>query len=426
MPSRVLELSAARLGPEAVRGSGRQVSVARQPIFDGAKGVVGYELLFRSGFENYYQSLDADKSSIDVIANSYFVVGFDDLTGGKKWFINFTRNLLIKGVAALLPREKVVIEVLEDVKPGPEVLDACRTLKSAGYVLAMDDFVLKDQSSPLLDLADIVKVDWTATTPQEREVICPSLLKRGIQVLAEKVETLEEFDQARSCGCGYFQGYFFSKPVIHRGTEIPGNIAAYMRLMEQASKPEISYEEVETLIRQDIALSYKLLRFLNSAWFGLRCKIDSIKHALVLLGPVEFRKWLSLVSLKHLTTDKPEELVLNSMARARVCEQIGSIIGPESRQSELFLTGMFSHIDSLTDMTLEDALARLPLNDDIKRSLMGEPGPLTNVLDTVKSYEQARWHEFAAQAANLPIDEEVVPGIFSDSWKWARDAFAVG
>jgi EAL and modified HD-GYP domain-containing signal transduction protein len=277
-----------------------------------------------------------------------------------------------------------------------------------------------------LDLADIVKIDWMDTTEQDQEILCRNLLARGKLLLAEKVETPEAFEQAIALGCTYFQGYFFSKPVVHRGTDIPSNIVAHMQLMKEANSPELPYEKAASLIQQDIALSYKLLRFLNSAWFGLRCKIDSIQHALVLLGPMEFRKWLSLVSLKHLATDKPEELVVNSVARARVCEIMGAAVGMESRRSELFLMGMFSHIDSLTDMPLEEAISRLPLNDDIKRGMTNQPGPFTNLLNTVKSYELAQWQDFSIHAANIPIDEEIVPGMFQTSWKWAREAFHVG
>jgi EAL and modified HD-GYP domain-containing signal transduction protein len=410
--------------PRPSNDSAGHVFVARQPIFDAARHVVGYELLFRSGLENYYRSLDGDKSTIEVIANSFFVMGFDDLTGGKKSFINFTRNLLVKGVPALLPPESVVIEILESVEPDETLLEACRKLKSQGYVLAMDDFVLKDRRSPLLELADIVKVDWAGTTAQERKVICRDLETRGLQVLAEKVESPQDFEEARCCGCAYFQGYFFSKPLVYRGREIPGNIVAYMQLIDEANRPELCYDKAEDLICQDIALTYKLLRFLNSAWFGLRCKVDSIRHALVLLGPVELRKWVSLISLKHVATNKPEELILNSVARARVCELMGSAVGMTRRRSELFLMGMFSHIDSLTDTPLGEALARLPLNDDIKRGVMAEPGPLTSILNTVKSYEQARWQEFSAHAADVPVDERVVPDMFSNSWKWAQSAFS--
>jgi len=419
--------SATRVLPETANATARQVFVARQPIFDGGRHVVGYELLFRSGLENYYRSLDADKSTLDVISNSYFVLGFENLAGGKKYFINFTRNLLTRGVAALLPSEALVVEILEDVAPDEEIMDACRQLKNQGYVLAMDDYTLSsDQGNPLLDLADIVKIDWMDTTEQDQEILCRNLLARGKLLLAEKVETPEAFEQAIALGCAYFQGYFFSKPVVHRGTDIPSNIVAHMQLMKEANSPELPYEKAASLIQQDIALSYKLLRFLNSAWFGLRCKIDSIQHALVLLGPMEFRKWLSLVSLKHLATDKPEELVVNSVARARVCEIMGAAVGMESRRSELFLMGMFSHIDSLTDMPLEEAISRLPLNNDIKRGMTNQPGPFTNLLNTVKSYELAQWQDFSIHAANIPIDEEIVPGIFQTSWKWAREAFYVG
>lgn len=399
------------------------VFVARQPIFDRKKKVYGYELLFRSGLENAYDSSDPDGSTLEVITNSLFVIGMDDLTGGKMGFINFTRKLLTDQVGSLLPKGAITVEILEDIEPDEEVLDALRKLKEAGHMLAMDDFVTQHIDSPMIELADIIKVDFMATAVEERKRIFESLADKNVKMLAEKIETTEDFDQALDCGYSYFQGYFFSKPIIRQGKQISGNKLTYLRLMNEVNKPGLSYEEIEALVRQDLSLTYKLLRFMNSAWFGFRAEISSIKHALVLLGPQEIKKWFALVALRHMASDKPDELGLRSMTRARACELLGPLVGMEKRAGDLFLMGMFSFIDALTDMPLADVLGQLPLKEDVKSALQGTPSRLRSVFDTIRTYEMGQWDEFAASAADLNLDEQLVPEVFDDALKWARQAF---
>ena len=313
------------------------VFVARQPIFDRQKNVFGYELLFRSGFENYYKAMDPDKATIDVISNSFFVIGFDKLTDGRTAFITFTRNLLTKGVANLLPRDYVTVEILENVEPDEEMVEVCRNLKAEGFRVAMDDFVYEDRNNPLIGFADIVKVDFMGTEPEERRTLCEQLTAQGVAVLAEKVETAEEFEDALDMGYSYFQGYFFSKPVIHTGKHIATNKLTYLQILAKVSQPGTSYEELETLVKQDVGLTYKLLRFMNSAWFGFRSEIRSIRHALILLGPKEIKKWFALVALHQMATDKPHELMLRAIARAKIAEGLAPVLGMADHSSELFL-----------------------------------------------------------------------------------------
>ncbi len=346
------------------------VFVARQPIFDRSKQVFGYELLFRSGLENFCNTDNPDESTVDVIANSFLVIGLDELTDGRRGFINFTRNLVLSGVPSMLPQEGVVIELLEDIEPDEEVIAACRKLQEDGYVLAMDDFILEHKDSPLIEYADIVKIDYCGTTPAQRKELCSDLLGQGVTLLAEKVETHEDFEEAMNLGFTYFQGYFFSKPTIQVGKEIPGNKLIQMQILNEINKPEVSHEKFEAIIKQDVSMTYKLLRFMNSAWFGFRAEISSIKHALVLLGPREFRKWVSLVALRNVADDKPPELVMRSITRAKVAEEIASRTNLSSKASELFLMGMFSFVDALTDMPIEEALAKLPISDDIRLALL--------------------------------------------------------
>ena len=401
------------------------VFVARQPIFDRGKNVYGYELLFRSGFENYYKALDPDRATVDVISNSLFVIGFDQLTDGRRAFINFTRNLLVQGVASLLPKDQVTVEILEDVEPDETVLEVCQGLKQAGFSVAMDDFVSEHEGSPLIQYADIVKVDFMQTDPAERRAICQKLTTRGVAALAEKVETAEEFDEALDSGYSYFQGYFFSKPVVHSGKQIAANKLTYLQILAKVNQPGISYDELEQLIKQDVSVTYKLLRFMNSAWFGFRSEIKSIRHALILLGPKEIKKWFALIALSQMATDKPEELMLRAVARAKIAEAIAPAIGMADRSSELFLMGMFSLIDALMDTTMSEILEKLPLDQEIKRALLGEDCPFRTVYEMIEAYEKADWDRFADLARTLGVDENVVPELFTDSLKWANEAFTI-
>ena len=397
------------------------VYVARQPIFDSKKNTHGYELLFRSSLDNEYTGADGDTASLDVIANTFLEIGLDELTGGKRAFVNFTRNLLLWETADLLPPEAVAVEILEDVIPDEDVLLACQKLKDAGYTLALDDFVLADSGSSFLDLADIVKVDWALTTPDERKRIAEDLKNRGIKALAEKVETNEEFEQAKEYGYSYFQGWFFSKPLITFTKSLSPNVLAHLRMLQEVNRAEMSYDTISEIIKQDVALTYKLLRYINSVWFALRHKVTSIQRALAWLGPVEIRRWFALSSLKNMSTNKPDELLLQALARAKMAELTAIPAGLKKDASELFLMGMFSLIDALLDAPMETVLDKLPLDEQTKGALIGDPGPFRSVYEMITNYELGAWEAFSAKAHELNIDENIIPGIFRESVNWANE-----
>ena len=258
--------------------------VARQPIFDPHQKVYAYELLFRSGMDNFFDASDPDQASTSVIVDRLLLMGMEKLTGGDRAFINCTRNVLIKGYAALLPKDKVVVEILESVEPDDEVVGACLRLKRAGFMLALDDFIYEERLEPLLPLVDFVKVDFRETTERDRRALVEKLSPRGIKMVAEKVETRSELQQASEMGYTYFQGYFFSKPEIIVAKDIPGYKLNYLRVLQAVNQPEINLVELENIIKLEASLTYKLLRYLNSAFFGFRTEIRSIHHALALLG----------------------------------------------------------------------------------------------------------------------------------------------
>jgi len=406
-------------------GTTTDVFVACQPILGVRKDVFGYELLFRSSASNKYDATDGDASTLNVIANSLVDIGLHELTGGRRGFVNFSRNLLLEDTADLLPPDQVVIEILENVEPDEEVLARCRHLREAGYLLALDDFVAARAGSPLLDVADLVKVDFVETTAGERTTIVADLKRRNIKALAEKVETEGEFLQAADEGFTYFQGYFFSKPVIQTGKAMTGSKLAHLRLMKQVNEPELSFDDMEAIIKQDVSLTYKLLRFINSVWFALRYKIDSVRHALVWLGRTEIRRWFYLVTLLDMGTDKPTELYRQTMTRAKMAELLAPSLGLQSEAQRLFLMGMFSTIDVLLDVRIEDVLDGLPLDDEVKAALVGKPGKFRDIHEMIGCYERGDWDAFSDRATRLGLDPAAVPAIYKKALKWARQALEV-
>ena len=296
--------------------------IARQPIFDTKGRVYAYELLFRSGLHNYFDCDDQDHAAASVIANSNLLFDLSEMTGSTKAFVNCTRRVLLEDLITTLPRQQAVVEVLEDVEPDEELIAACRRLKNKGYTLALDDFVYHQNYEPLLELADIIKVDFLLSDVEEQERLARMMIPRGIKMLAEKVETHEVYEQARKMGYQYFQGYFFAKPVIISRKDIPTNKVQFLRILKEVHAQEVDFKKLAQTIQSEVSLSYKLLKLINSAAFALRNKVTSILQALSLLGLREIRSWVSLLSISSMADDKPAELVVSSLIRARLCEHL--------------------------------------------------------------------------------------------------------
>lgn len=396
-----------------------EVFVARQPIFDAQQNLFAYELLFRMGQENRYQAIDGDQATSEVIFRSFYSIGMEAMTGGKRAFINFTENLLKSEVALLLPKDSLVIELLETVEPTDEIVEACRKLKQAGYILALDDFIFEPKFAPLLDLADIVKVDFRLTQGDERRRVIEQVGRRKIEFLAEKVESRQEFEEAIGMGYSYFQGYFFSKPTVMRGKDIPIARINQVKVLEQLTRSQIDFDEIEKVIMYDVALAYHLLRFINSAAFGLKNEIQSVRHALVMLGHKELIKWISLIALRSFHNSRMDELVVISLVRARFAELLAGKIGLQARAPEMFMMGMFSMIDVFMEKPLEVVLEQLPLPQDIKEALTGKRNVFRSVYELILAYEMAEWEKFSLQATALRIDENAIPSLYQQSVEWA-------
>jgi c-di-GMP-related signal transduction protein len=396
------------------------IFVARQPIFDKHQHVYGYELLYRSGLVNAYQGTDGSQASLSVIRNAFLMLGSQALTGRKKAFINFTKDLLLSGIALSLPHDQTVVEILEDVKPDESTLNACEDLKKAGFTIALDDYTLSnDTQDSFLRLADIIKVDFKLTPEEDRGRIVERFSNQSKQFLAEKVETRQEFNTAVKKGYVLFQGYFFSKPVVVAGKDIPTIKLNYVQVVNEVNRPELDFYALERVIKQDTSLCYTLLNYINSAYFGLREHITSIRHALVLLGESEVRKWASLVLFTFIGDDNPPEVIATSLIRAKLCESLAPHAGLPGSASELFLMGMFSMLDVLVGRPLRDIVNAVRLSNDVKNALLGLKSKYRDVFDLVVNYQTGKWEAFLLSAKKLSLDETKVPPLYLQAVDWA-------
>jgi c-di-GMP-related signal transduction protein len=400
------------------------IFVARQPIFDNRNMVFGYELLYRSGKSNCYDTSDGDQATIDVIRNSFTIIGIDTLTDGKKAFVNFTQNLLQTNLMSVLSPQQVVVEVLEDVVATPEVIAACERIKARGFLLALDDFVWKGEYQPLIRLADIIKVDFIQTERANRAALVQEIGAERVKFLAEKVESFSDYNEAVTLGFKYFQGYFFSKPMLMSARDIPEQKIAYLRIVREICRPDVGFDQLEKLIKFNMSISYKLLRLVNSTAFGLRRPVNSIRYALGLLGLKEIKKWLALIVVWGLGEDKPNELVNTALIRANLGEALAPLVKLEGQKSDLFLMGMFSLIDIMLDRPMIDVLDELPLTSEIRLALLGGQNKLRQVYDLILSYERGEWDSFRKTCRVLEIAQERFLQLYLQTLGFVRYLFS--
>jgi EAL and modified HD-GYP domain-containing signal transduction protein len=412
-----------RLGLPATRSAaGREVFVSRQPIFAAGLQLHGYRLLFRSSdLDSFFASTDPTRASGRVITDSFLTIGIDAIADGHKVFLGFTRDLLLGGFAQLLPDESTVVELAAEVGADASVLRACRELRDAGYELAVPAGI----GARLEALADYRTVDLRRLVAADRQALADDA-RRGVCLLAENVESREDLADAVALGCSFYQGFFFAEPVVVSGRDVPASRHSYLRILAEIHRPQLDFATLEGVVKQDLSLSYKFLAYLNAAHFGWRRQITSIRDALVLLGEDGARRWVSLVTLSVMVHDKPQELLLASAVRARFAEALGAAVDLADRQLELFTMGMFSMLDAILDQPLAEALARVPLSDDVKTALTGGGGPLAEVLAVVLAYERGRWDAVSAAASRLGCPESRLLDFYVDAVEWARDTFGEG
>jgi c-di-GMP-related signal transduction protein len=394
--------------------------VARQPIVDREQNVFGYELLFRDGIENCFTG-DSDEASRATLDRS-LLMGLDVLCDGRRAFVNCTRNTLVKGLVTLLPSACTVVEILEDVPPDPEVIAACQSLKEAGYLLALDDYVANDPRESLAEMADIIKVEMQLTTEEQRAAMIKRHGPWRARMLAEKIETQNDFVRARDQGFVYFQGYFFRRPEMIQTRDMPAHRLHYLRMLQEVSRPDLDVPGLERLIKAEASVCYRLLRYMNSAVFGLKTEIRSVGHALSLLGEREVRRWVRLVAAVGAGQDRPSDLVLAALVRAR----FGELLAPhvEHGESDLFLLGLLSLIDAMLEMPMSEVLERVPLDHETKNVLSGKPSVLRPVYQLILAHESGEWEAAAQLVQKLQLINEDVAGYYWQAQLWAREVSA--
>ncbi len=391
--------------------------IARQPIFTREEQVFGYELLFRHGVENYFHCSDAEAASRSTLDSSV-LLGLDVLCGSRRAFVNCTYDVLLKDYITLLPANQIVVEILESVQPDVLIISACQRLKEAGYLIALDDFDLDDPRVLLTDFADIIKVDIKLIPPKRQAALIKKYGPWRCRMLAEKVETREEFMAAKAAGFVYFQGFFFSRPEILTTHEIPANRLNYIRMLQAVSKDQLDPREIENLVKIEASICYRLLRYLNSAAFGFGSEIHSVRHALSLLGEREIRRWVRLVATLGAAQQKSTELVLMALARARFCELLSPQV--QHGDSDLFLLGLLSLIDVMLEVPMTSILEKVPVDQETKSVLLGGASRLRPLYQLMLASESGDWQALAEVSPKLGSNEAEVADTYVQAVQWAR------
>ncbi len=404
-----------------------EVYLGRQPILDTAMNVAGYELLFRSSDANFCNATDDVMATSQVIVNAVLGVGLDRLLGGKPAFINFDRTLLLGDWTTLLPPDKVVIEILESVKPDNEVLTVCNRLQQQGYAVALDDCLDDARTAAFAPYIDILKADFRLTSPRQQENMVRQYKKLNIRMLAEKVETDAEFQRAKQQGFDFFQGYFFARPTVLQAARLPGSQASSLRLMKQIQQEDLDFNAVEDLVQHDVGLSHSLLKYLNSAAFARAGRVESVRQGLLLMGSDEIRKWSWMASLGSLGKNRPAVLMSHVLMRGRLCEAIATASKVQVGESDPFLLGMFSLLDAILQRPLAGILDDLNIGIHLRQALLGTAAKgarLTLILQIVKAYEVGDWQEVIRSASEVGMSAEILGTCYLESLTWVESISA--
>lgn len=396
--------------------------MARQPILDADEQTVGYELLYRAAAESFARISDSDTAARSVL-EQVLVLGCRELSGGNRLFVNCSGEVLAREYISVFPPSDIVVEILESVEPTPAVMAACQELKRAGFTIALDDFVPNAKNLPLLPYADIIKVDFRNTDERARANIVDKYCKQAIP-LAEKVETRSEYKSAVKMGFKLFQGYFFCEPVLLVNRHLSPSKLNYLRLMEQTARTEVDFRQVEDIIKSDPALCYRMLRYLNSYAFCLRTTITSIRHALTLLGEHQVRRWIAVACVTAAADDSSPAQLSSALMRAR----LGELLAPKTgcRGYELFLLGLFSMMDTILGIPLEQLLTKIKVPQETQDALMGKSNRLRDILDLIVAYDRGNWDKTRTLCAKLHVEQEILANDYIQALQWVDLILGLG
>ncbi|MAJ69430.1 MAG: EAL domain-containing protein [Alteromonadaceae bacterium TMED7] len=393
--------------------------VARQPIVDTSQQLYAYELLFRDGEKNCFPNISPDEATSRILAASHLNVGLEAVTNSALAFINFHTDTLLHRFPTSLDPKNVVIEITETVDVSDDLVEACEQINAQGYRLALDDYDLEEKWQVLLPLISIVKFDITTVTDQQIRETVPVLKAHNIELVAERVETKEQFHYYRQLGFDYFQGYFFARPEVIRHRKMSSSAVNMLELLKESTAAELNIENINTILERDVSLSYLLLRFINNPTVNKRNEITSLKHAMNFMGEQEVRKFIALLSLANLSDGQPGEILSMSLVRARFCELILVAMKDQSKPNSGFLTGMLSLIDTLMEQEMRELVSKLPLPADVSGALCGENNHLKQCLQLATAFERGQWGIVRAISTRFGLTQKQLHEIYINALSWA-------
>lgn len=397
---------------------------ARQPILDERQEVLGYEVLYRRGPENAAGVIDPTHATLSVISSVFFAMGREAVVGSRLLFLNVGAEVLSDERVTVLPPKNLVLEILEDVAVDDGILRHCQSLRERGFQLALDDVVDVASMEKLRGYLDFVKIDFLHLHPSRRDEVFQAAVDWKIPIIAEKVETNEDFQTAKQLGAKYFQGYFFAKPNMLRAQMLQRSQSHQLAMLAEVCKPDVNFERVECLLREDISLSWMFFRFLNSPQFSWNTEIRSLRHAFALLGTENLRKWILVAVIPWAAARKPHELVVESLLRARFCELLAQSTNLYARASELFLVGLLSVLDAILDAPLAEVIRELNLPRDVRDVLAGENSAnpwMRRMAALVREYTMLDSSHLQQQCSDLHVDPHMVAQHYLEADRFARN-----
>ncbi len=398
--------------------------IAKQPIFDQKKNVLGYELFFRDSLSAQQAVFSSQGDASMQVAAGTFVCLNELLQKNKKLMINFTSDLILDNVPYALPPEQTIVEVDGRDPLQPEVIEALKALKRDGYSIALDDFEGKKHAIPLIQLCDIIKVDTLDRSMDWLQKVVSVLQKANVQLMAKRIETHEVFTNVTSMGFSMFQGFFFQRPENITGRKLNSNEMMRLKLIKMIESESAEVDKLAETIQSDVSISYRLLKFLNSPAFGFSKEIDSVRHAITLLGWKQLKSWLRVIIMTDMIQPgKTRELSHSALLRGKLLETIAENHAKSEMQGALFLMGLFSLLDSMLDIPMQDILEELPLAAPIKQALLGQPGTFRSWLELSICFENADWEKLDSLMQELALNPGQVAMSYHQSLEWTESYF---
>ncbi|MCU7554534.1 EAL domain-containing protein [Alteromonas sp. ASW11-19] len=394
--------------------------VARQPIFDINRKVHAYEILFRDGEQNCFPDIAPDEATSKILTSTHLSLGIEEITNNKPAFINFHRDTLMFRFPTSLDPSAVVIEIVETVDVDDKLVAACQQISEMGYKLALDDYDTSGKWDPFLPYVSVIKIDITTVDHATIRDVVPLLQKQNIKLVAERIETYEEFNTFKDMGFDYFQGYFFARPEIVRHRKLGASKLAMLELIAASSSEKLDFAKLSAIIERDPSLTYLLLRFINNPLFNKRHQISSLKHALNYMGEVEVKKFVALLALANLSDGQPSELMQMSLLRAKFCELVSLELHLEENPPTGFLTGLLSMMDAMMEQDMEGLMQKVPVADEVKDALCGRQNLLFDCLAVVQHIEHGNWAGIKRFSAKHQLKQTLVHHFYNEAIKWAR------